>query len=81
MTKRVELTWIEIDGKQITQEVLLPRDEDEVFTACGEPAIVETEKGFVNTVGEIAQGRVMFVDDEGLFGIEPHRIKNIKMLD
>ena len=73
MGKPIELTWRNRSGEVVVEYCMLVSDEDPIgIVGIGEP----TGK----TVGDIANGNVMFEDGEGVFGIPPKDVINIRHL-
>jgi hypothetical protein len=80
--KRVELTWVDKRNQKRTEQVWLASDDDPLISADGQPMEVQISTGeMVDTVGELAEGKVMFADDNGLFGVDPHKVINITILE
>lgn len=73
MGKAIELTWRDSDG-EIRVEYCLMVDDDMPISVVGIGA--PTGK----TVEDISNGRVMFEDGEGLFGVPPRDVINIRHL-
>jgi len=79
MAKLVSLTW-KSGGRIIEEDCYLVDDADEIFIAGSDlPISVITKDGVGNTVGAIAGGRVMFEDEDGLFGLLPEEIVSIEL--
>jgi hypothetical protein len=73
MPKWVELTWKTPTKRVITEKCWLVSEEDPVFMiGSSEP---------LSTVGAIVGDMVMFEDDDGLFGVPPQDVIEIKMLE
>lgn len=71
MTKPVTVTW-KIDNQTYTESCLLIEETDPVFTTEGD----EVEINPLQIPG--FQGKVMFEDDHGLFGLSPEYIISIE---
>ena len=79
MGKQIELTYKNEDGETVTEECLLIEEEDPIFIAgCTEPLAIVTDKGVGHSAGILMEDRVLFEDDEGIFGLRPDQVLNIK---
>lgn len=73
MGKPIELTWRDGDGEIRVEYCLLVNDDDEIgLVGVGIPIGMKIE--------DISQGRVMFEDGEGVFGVPPRDVINIRHL-
>lgn len=83
MGRPVELTWYDEEGDLCVENLTLASDEDRLEDLANHlTPYVWTSKGEkVYTVGEMAEGKVVFADDVGIFDVVPEKIVHIKMLE
>lgn len=74
MGKSVEVTYKAENGDTLIRQLWLPDDDDPLVTVDADGVSNPLE----GTIGEIAGGRVMFVDEKGVFGIDPSKIITIQ---
>lgn len=80
MAKEVRLTWKDHDVT-ITEDVLLLAEEDPLFTVTSEnPLMIINNDGVGSTIASIMGDKVMFEDDDGIFGLDPNQIIEIEIL-
>jgi len=70
------------EGMEIKEVCTLMADDEPVMKVTSENALILiSEDGDWGTAGSMAEGRVMFEDDTGVFGIEPEDVVHIEVLD
>ena len=74
MGKSVDVTYKDETGATITRTVWLPEDSDPLVNVNPDGSSSPLD----GTIGDIAGGRVMFVDDKGIFGLAPEKIITIQ---
>lgn len=73
MGKPIELTWRDGTGEIRVEFCLLVADDDEI-------GLVGVGLPIGKTISDIANGQVMFEDGEGVFGVPPKDVINIRHL-
>lgn len=74
MGKSVEVTYKDETGATLTRTVWLPEDSDPLVNVNPDGSSSPLD----GTIGDIAGGRVMFVDEKGIFGLAPDKIITIQ---
>jgi len=74
----VLVTYINDDGEELEHLFRLVKDEEQLRHRDGSSVVVFTPKGYASTVGELADGKVVFEDEHGLVFMHPTKIKEIK---
>lgn len=74
MGKTVEVTYKDETGATLTRTVWLPEDSDPLVNVNPDGSSSPLD----GTIGDIAGGRVMFVDEKGIFGLAPDKIITIQ---
>lgn len=74
MGKSVDVTYKDETGVTLTRTVWLPEDSDPLVNVNPDGSSSPLE----GTIGDIAGGRVMFVDEKGIFGLNPEQIITIQ---
>lgn len=81
MAKKVRLTW-KNDNLTITEDVLLLEENDPIFTVTSDnPLMVVNNDGEGSTISNLMADKVLFEDEDGIFGLDPKDVVHIEEID
>jgi hypothetical protein len=78
MSRMVRLTWKPEDADVVIEEVLLLDEESPIYTD-GPNGPIRIEGDVLNFFAK--KNRVVFEDEEGIFGLHPEQILEIEVLE
>lgn len=78
MSRKVRVTWVPEGCSEITEECLL-LDEDSPIYIDGPKGPIQINNNVLNYFAK--QNRVVFEDEDGIFGLHPEQINEIEVLE
>ncbi len=78
MSKKVKVTWLS-EGKTIIDECFLVSDTDTFYSKEPDSEIVSGDLDFLDEFAK--DGKVIFEDEKGVFGLRAEWILNIEEID